>query len=186
VTRKLGPVITVIVAAALVALLVFGLVKQGTSRALDAALAAGREPAAPNTTVRLPVLDDTPGATAALTRWRGGVVIVNFWASWCPSCNAEAPLLERAERSLVASHAGTVVGITYKDVSGDALSKISSRGLTYPNLRDADGSYAAGYGTDQLPETFVLNGRQHVVALSRGPVVNEAWFTRAIAKAEKA
>jgi cytochrome c biogenesis protein CcmG/thiol:disulfide interchange protein DsbE len=182
--RKFGPGITAVVAAALVALLVFGLVKQGTSRALDHAVAAGQQPAAPNTTRRLPVLDGVPGHSAALARWRGGVVIVNFWASWCPSCVGEAPLLERAERTLAAQHAGTVIGITYKDVAGDALAKIRSRGLTYPNLRDTDGSYASAYGTDQLPETFVLNRALHVVAIDRGPVSSEAWFTAAIAKAE--
>jgi cytochrome c biogenesis protein CcmG/thiol:disulfide interchange protein DsbE len=185
VIRKFGPLVTGIVAAARIALLVFGLVKQGTSRALDHAVAAGQEPPAPNTTRRLPVLDGVSGHTAAITHWRGGVVIVNFWASWCPSCVAEAPLLERAERSLVAQHSGTVVGITYKDVASDALSDIKSRGLSYPNLRDADGSYAAGYGTDQLPETFVLNAHERVVAIERGPVTTEAWFTAAIAKAER-
>jgi thiol-disulfide isomerase/thioredoxin len=183
--RKFGPVVTAIVAAALIALLVFGLVKQGTSRALDHAVAAGKEPAAPNTARQLPVLDGVSAKTAAITRWRGGVVIVNFWASWCPSCVAEAPLLEQAERTLAAKRAGTVVGITYKDVAGDALSDIKSRGLSYPNLRDADGSYASGYGTDQLPETFVLNRNDRVVALDRGPVASEAWLTAAIAKAER-
>jgi thiol-disulfide isomerase/thioredoxin len=183
--RKLGPVVAALVAVALVALLVFGLVKQGTSRALDEAVAAGRYPAAPNTTRPLPVLDGLAASTASLQRWRGGVLIINFWASWCPSCNAEAPLLERAQRALEVGHAGTVVGVAYKDVRSFALSKIRSRGISYPNLRDDDGSFAAAFGTDQLPETFVLNAQLHVVAISRGPVAREAWFTHAIAKAER-
>jgi cytochrome c biogenesis protein CcmG, thiol:disulfide interchange protein DsbE len=183
--RKLGPLITAVLGAALIALLVFGLTKQGTSRALDQALAAGRQPPAPDINRPLPVLDDVQGPTARLTRWRGGVVIVNSWASWCPPCAVEAPLLERAQRMLAADHAGTVVGITYKDVTNDALAAIKSFGLSYPNLRDVNGSYAAGYGTDKIPETFVLNRQLHVVAISRGEITEQSWLTGAIAEAER-
>jgi thiol-disulfide isomerase/thioredoxin len=112
-------------------------------------------------------------------------VVVNFWASWCNTCDAEAPLLERSQRMLVAHHAGTVVGITYKDISSNALSKIKASGLSYPNLRDVDGSYASGYGTAQLPETFVLNGQLHVVAISRGEITSVRWLMRAIGRAER-
>jgi cytochrome c biogenesis protein CcmG/thiol:disulfide interchange protein DsbE len=183
--RRLGPIITAVFAAALVALLAFGLTTQGASRALDEALAAGRQPPAPNVTRPLPVLNDARGPTAQLTQWRGGVIVVNFWASWCPPCAAEAPLLERAQRTLTADHAGTIVGITYKDITANALSSIKSFGLSYPNLRDINGSYAAGYGTDKIPETFVLNRQLHVVAISRGEITEQSWLTRAIAEAER-
>jgi hypothetical protein len=86
---------------------------------------------------------------------------------------------------LVAAHAGTVVGITYKDITSNATAKIKEFGLSYPNLRDIDGSYAAGYGTAQLPETFVLNGKLHVVAISRGQITSSSWLTRAIERAER-
>jgi cytochrome c biogenesis protein CcmG/thiol:disulfide interchange protein DsbE len=183
--RKLGPLIAAVFAVALIALLVFGLTRQGASRALDEALAAGRQPPAPNVNRSLPVLDDVRGSTAQIAKWRGGVVIVNFWASWCPPCAAEAPLLERAQRTLAADHAGTVVGITYKDITANALTSIKSFALSYPNLRDIDGSYAEGYGTDKIPETFVLNRKLDVVAISRGEITNQAWLTRAITEAER-
>lgn len=184
--RSIGPVITAILAVALVGLLAFGLSKQGTSRALDAALAAGREPAAPNTGERLPVLDGVAARSASLAHWRGEVVVVNFWASWCDTCNAEAPLLERAQRMLVSARAGTVIGITYKDITSNAVAKIREFHLSYPNLRDIDGSFAAAYGTAQLPETFVLNRRLHVVAIARGEITSSHWLTAAIRRAELA
>ena len=92
---------------------------------------------------------------------------MNFWASWCDTCIAEAPLIERAQRSLAASGAGTVVGIDYKDVSSQARGYIAQHGLTYPNLRDIDGSFASAYGTAALPETFVLDRRLHGSSRSR-------------------
>ena len=112
-------------------------------------------------------------------------MVVNFWAKWCDTCLDEAPLIERAQRQLAASGAGTVVGIDYKDVSSQALGFVAAHGLSYPNLRDIDGSFGGAYGTDALPETFVLNRDMQVVALQRGEVPNEAWLRSAIALAER-
>jgi cytochrome c biogenesis protein CcmG/thiol:disulfide interchange protein DsbE len=183
VKRRLGPVLVALVAVALVGMLVYGLSHQGSSRALDEALAAGRYPAAPGAATQLPVLDGVSGHAAALTHWRGGVVVVNFWASWCDTCNAEAGLLERAQRELTGRHEGTIVGIDYKDISGDALGAVKHFDLSYPNLRDIDGSFAEDYGTAQLPETFVLNRRLRVVAIAREELPSLAWLTHAIDRA---
>jgi cytochrome c biogenesis protein CcmG/thiol:disulfide interchange protein DsbE len=183
VKRRLGPIVSVIVGAALVALLVYGVTKQGTSRRLDAAIEAGHQPPAPNAAKSLPVLDGVPGRSAALTHWRGAVVVVNFWASWCSTCNAEAGLLERAQHLLADRHEGTIVGITYKDLTSESLEAIKHFGFTFPNLRDVNGSYAEGYGTAQLPETFVLNRQLRVVAISRGEITKLSWLTSAIQQA---
>ena len=183
--RKLVPAIVVVAAAAVLAVLVFGLTQQGASRALDEALAAGHHPPAPEASRGLPVLDRVAGPQVALQHWRGKVVVLNFWASWCSTCTAEAPLIERAQRQLSASGDGTVLGIDYKDLSGGALQFIAIHALSYPNLRDIDGSFAAAYGTDALPETFVLNRRLQVVAISRGEITNQAWLTHWIEQAAR-
>jgi cytochrome c biogenesis protein CcmG/thiol:disulfide interchange protein DsbE len=180
VKRVLGPALAAAVAAAAVALLIFGLGTQGASRALDNAVDQGHRPLAPDRT--LPLLG-APGSRS-LASYRGHVVVLNFWASWCDPCAAEAPLLEQAQRQLASTGAGTVLGVAYKDLVPDSLGFVHNEHLTYPSLRDADGSLAGKYGTDALPETFVLDRQSRVVAISRGEIVNESFLTNAIAKAE--
>jgi cytochrome c biogenesis protein CcmG/thiol:disulfide interchange protein DsbE len=179
------PAAVVAFAAAVVVLLVYGLTQQGESRALDAGVADQHYLPAPQAARVLPVLDRVDAGSASLRRWRGTVVVINFWAKWCDTCLDEAPLIEQAQRGLARSGAGTVIGIDFKDISSQALQFIGQEGLTYPNLSDIDGSFGNAYGTDALPETFVLDGRQRVVAVSRGEVPNEAWLRHAIAIAER-
>jgi len=179
--RVLGPAVVVAVALAAVALFIFGLRDQGASRALDNAVAAGGRPVAPDRT--LPMLD--AAGSRSLADYRGKVVVLNFWASWCAPCAAESPILETAERQLAASGQGTVLGVTYKDITSDSLSFVHAHGLTYPSLRDGTGALANAFGTEALPETFVIDPDTRVVAISRGQITTQAFLTRAIAKAEQ-
>jgi len=182
VKRVLGPVITVVVALAAVSLFVFGLSNQGASRALDNAVASGKRPVAPDRT--LPLLA-APGSRS-LASYRGKVLVVNFWASWCPPCAAESGILETAQHQLAANGGGTVLGVDYKDFTSDSLAFIRSHRLTYPSLLDRTGGLANAFGTESLPETFVLDRDSRVVAISRGQILQQSFLTQAIAKAERA
>ena len=161
-------------------LLVYGVVARRDDTSLDSAVKNGKLPAAPGAGVALPTLDGS--SSQSLAALRGKVVVLNFWASWCPPCEDEAPVLERAQRKL-ASSGGTVLGVTYKDDASSSRDFMRKHRLSYPSLRDDRLDLAPKYGTTKLPETFVLDKRGRVVAMSRGEV-SQDFLTRAIDRAQ--
>jgi cytochrome c biogenesis protein CcmG/thiol:disulfide interchange protein DsbE len=177
---RLLPILVCLAGACLIGLLVYGVTTQGASRTLDEAVAKGQRPTAPQATRKLPVLSSAPGDS--LAAYRGKVVVLNFWASWCVPCQTEAPLLERAQSRLQA-HDGTVLGVTYLDASTDSKGFVREHHITYPNLRDTTGEFAHAYGTDQLPESFVIDRNGGVAAISRGEI-DQAFLNNAIELAE--
>jgi cytochrome c biogenesis protein CcmG/thiol:disulfide interchange protein DsbE len=160
----------VIAAAALVGLLTYGVVSKGTDTTIDQALLDGKTVQAP--AAALPLLGR--GGSASLADYRGKVVVMNFWASWCPPCVKELPLLEQTQRSL-QSRGATVLGVNIQDASEDALGYVHRFDLTYPSLRDVDRKFARRFGTNQYPETFVVDRDGRITALRRGPV-DQAWI----------
>jgi cytochrome c biogenesis protein CcmG, thiol:disulfide interchange protein DsbE len=176
VKRVAAPAVVVAVVAALIGLLVYGLVSKGDNRTLDDAVKSGQTIAAPGLGRALPVLD-TAG-NRSLASYRGKVVVLNFWASWCQPCQTKTPLLEKLQRR-IATHGGTVLGVNYRDTTGDANAFARRYGLTYPSLRDVDGDLANDYGTRALPETFVIDRESKVTAVSRGQV-NAAFLNRSV------
>lgn len=180
--RSVVPVVVGVLAAALVALLIYGMAAGGDDTTLDDAVKRGDRPEAPGATLERPLLDGT--GQKALADFRGQIVVLNFWASWCAPCADEAPILERVHKRLQARNAGTVLGATYSD-SPSASRRFERRyRITYPSVRDVDTDLAEQYGTRNLPETFVLDREGRIVAVSRGQVSQE-FLDRAIAKAER-
>src|SRR5919109_580220 len=158
-----------IAAALLVGLLAYGLTTTGTDTTLDSAMATG-ERVAPPAQGSLPVL----GAerSGSLADYKGKVVLVNVWASWCDPCRDELPLIEKAHKWLSA-RGGTVLGIDVKENSGAALKAVDEFGLTFPNLRDRDGSFVRKWGQTGYPESYVLDRAGKVAAVRRFPVTRK-------------
>ncbi len=163
------PTVVLLAAVALVALLVYGLVAKGTDTTLDDAVKRGERPAAPGAGRALPVLGDD-AAKQTLAQYKGKVVVLNFWASWCDPCEDEAPYLRKTQASLSADGSGTVLGATYNDDPDRSEKFLREHDLSFPVVRDVGTKLAHGFGTKNLPETFVIDPRGKIVAISRGVV----------------
>ena len=161
-------------AALLVGLLAYGVASRRADTSIDEAIAAGERVEAP--TARLPVLGE--GGTGSLADYKGKVVVLNFWASWCKPCTEELPLLERTHRAISGRDA-LVLGANYQDVSDSALGFVRRFKLTFPSLRDRDGEFAERYGARAFPETFVVDRRGRIAAQRRGPV-DQKWLDRTL------
>ncbi len=158
------PALAVAVAAALLALLGFGVAHLGTNSSIDASVARGDYPAAPNAHLRLPMLG-APGSES-LAQFRGKVVVLNVFASWCQPCLAEAPILEREQRAIAKDNA-TILGVTYQDNTSDSESFVHQQHITYPVIRDVSGNFVRAFGVSGVPETFVINRQGKIAALTR-------------------
>jgi cytochrome c biogenesis protein CcmG, thiol:disulfide interchange protein DsbE len=167
-------VMAVAAAAALLTLLGYGILSNGSATSINSALAAGERPAAPE--LRLPRLGSD--ATARLADWRGKVVVLNFWASWCGPCREESPMLQRWHQRIRRA-GGTVLGVDVQDVTSDAQRFIREHRLTYPMLRDGEGDTAKPFEILGYPETLVIDRRGRIAAALRGPV-DEAFLKQEI------
>jgi cytochrome c biogenesis protein CcmG/thiol:disulfide interchange protein DsbE len=159
---------------ALLALLAYGVAQNHNGTSIDSELAAGKRPVPPS--LKLPPLQG--GAPVSLHAYRGKVVVLNFWASWCPPCKEEAPILARWQPRLKAQN-GTIVGVDVLDVSSDAQHFVAEHKLAFPHLRDADGSRLKAFQVVGYPETVVLDRQGHIAATSRG-VVDDRFFTQRV------
>src|SRR4029453_2274094 len=102
--------------------------------------------------------------------YRGSWVLVNFWASWCAPCGSEAPALESFQRQH-SPEGFTVLGINLDDTSDDAIAFVRRFWLTYPQLRDGDGSDRRdAYGMTGFPESFLVDPAGKPAVIRRGPV----------------
>lgn len=167
-SRLYWPVL--LAAAALVALLTYGVASSGPDTSIDERLAAGERVEAP---VRdLPVLGS--GGTGSLADHRGRVVVLNVWASWCPPCVSEMPLLQRTH-DRIEPRGGMVLGIDTQDASEDALKFLREKRIDFPSLRDREREYGRALGVSGYPETFLIDREGRIAAARRGPVT-QAWL----------
>lgn len=144
---------------AVVGLLAYGLLSKGGSN-----LQVGdRAPDKP-----LPYLSGGSGQGTIAER-RGEWVLVNLWASWCPPCRHEAPILDRFYRQH-RKQGVTVLAINVQDNEDDALSFVREFNLTYPQLRSVGDERSEAFGTTGLPENFLVDPRGRVAAIWRGAV----------------
>jgi len=118
--------------------------------------------------VALEQLEDLPLFTDAMLR-SGEVVLVNFWASWCPPCRAEHPLIEE-----LAAEGITVLGVNYRDQPDRAMDFLDELGNPYAAIgADPRARMGLDWGVVGLPETFVIDGGGNILMRHAGPITAE-------------
>ena len=102
------------------------------------------------------------GSPDSLARYRGKVVLVNLWASWCPPCREEMPALEKLYRAH-ASQGFVVLGIDQGESAKVAADYARGRGVTFPILIDDQQQYGRAYAAEGLPTSVLVDRSGHVV-----------------------
>jgi peroxiredoxin len=100
-------------------------------------------------------LKDLDGREVRISDYAGRVVVLHFWATWCPACREEMPVLEAAARSSTAGGA-VVLGVNLGERRGKVADYARQAGLTFPILLDPRGKAAQQLGVLSLPTTLVL------------------------------
>ena len=172
--RLVIPVLSGVVAVALIALLGFGLVSRAPDTRIDDSLARNTAVSAPG--YRLAVL--RRGRLGALLERRVGPAladgfvspaelvgtsyVLNIWASWCVPCRSEAPELVRAWKH--SRPKGVLfVGLDMQDATEDAGRFLEAFGIDYLNIRDPTNDTSRRYGATGIPETFFISARGEIV-----------------------
>lgn len=103
-------------------------------------------------------LDTLQGGQIKLSDLRGRIVVVNFWATWCPPCRAETPALQSAYEAYQEANVVILgVNLTDQDSLPDVKSFVQDFKLTYPILLDRNGAVGLLYQLNGLPTTFFID-----------------------------
>jgi peroxiredoxin len=101
-------------------------------------------------------LKDLDGTAHSLNQYRGKVLIVNFWATWCPPCRAEMPAFNRMWHKLDHRHT-QFVAINVGEDADTIFTFISEQELDFPILLDPDGREIERWPMKALPTTFIID-----------------------------
>jgi peroxiredoxin len=112
-------------------------------------------------------LADLAGRPVRLRDFRGRVVLLNFWATWCAPCREEMPALDTLAREL-GPRGLAVVGVNFKEPRAKVEAFVQEHGLRFPMLLDVEGRVGERYQVFALPVTFVVDRRGTLVGTVLG------------------
>ncbi|MGH7826687.1 MAG: peroxiredoxin family protein [Candidatus Binatia bacterium] len=113
-------------------------------------------------------LASVDGKKISLKDYRGKLVFLNFWASWCVPCREEMPAMEKLYQEFKDKNF-VVLAVNVKDRKGDAVKFIKELKLTYPVAFDPEGEVGLLYGAWGLPTTYLIGPKGEGLARAWGP-----------------
>jgi len=120
-------------------------------------------PAAPDFT-----LPNPDGKKLSLKDYRGKLVFLNFWATWCTFCLEEMPAMERLYREF-KDQGFEILAVNVKDKRSDALAFVKKLKLSFPIMMDPEGEIGLLYGAFGMPATYLIDEKGMVLARLWGP-----------------
>ncbi|MFZ5861509.1 MAG: redoxin domain-containing protein [Nitrospirota bacterium] len=127
----------------------------------------------PAPTFSAPVLGT--GETLSLDQFKGKVVLLNFWASWCQECRLEHTNLLALNDQFRHDPNFVMLGINYQDKEHDALDYIKTFGTNFAHVRDAKNTLSFDYGVYGVPETFVIDQQGVIRCKTIGPIIGPVY-----------
>ncbi|MFA6170637.1 MAG: TlpA disulfide reductase family protein [Candidatus Margulisiibacteriota bacterium] len=122
-----------------------------------------KEPAASKKELLDFTLPDLAGKPIKLSDYRGKVIMLNFWATWCPPCRSEMPIMQKLHEKM-ADKPFVIVAVNLERGAGDAVCKfVAKEGYTFKVLLDNEGEVAGRYSIYSIPTTYVINKKGKVV-----------------------
>ena len=108
------------------------------------------------------------GKPGHLTDLKGKVVILNFWATWCPPCIEETPALNRLQK-YVESRNALVLGVSIDEDPAAYEKFLKDQGIVFPTFREPTRKLALDYGTPVFPDTYVIDRHGKILRKFFGP-----------------
>ena len=115
-------------------------------------------------------VNDLAGHPVQLSSLKGKVVLVNFWATWCPPCREEVPSLVQLNQAMQGKPFQLLAISIDEGGKGAVESFFRKAGLVLPAYLDSDGKVAKLYGTTGVPETFVVDAKGVIFKKVIGPM----------------
>lgn len=126
-------------------------------------------------------LKDLTGRPSSLSAYKGKVVFLNFWATWCGPCRAEIPSMEQLYTEL-KDEGFTIVAVNSQEPLEQVSAFVDDMGMSFPVLLDSAGKVGAAYGVRAIPTTYIIDPRGAI----RGRMVGTRdWYSPEIISAVK-
>jgi peroxiredoxin len=121
-------------------------------------------------------LRDANGGSASLSAYRGNLVLLNFWATWCGPCREEMPSMEQLSRYF-GGQGLAVVAVNQKESAAVVSKFMRSHGLSFTTPLDPDGRVAASYRVYGIPITYLIDANGQAIGMKSG---SRDWASREV------